>query len=60
MKITIDEDSSIDISEDSSKLVLSIKTKKDDKTTVLITAKLNAEHLNKLITSLVSLKPMVE
>lgn len=60
MKIIIDNTSYLEVTEDNSKLFLTLKTKKDDKTTVLVTAKLNSEQISKLVTALISLKPQVD
>jgi hypothetical protein len=61
MKLTIDQNSEIEVKTDhDQKLNLVFKTKKDSKTTLVLTAKLNSEQLDELITYLVSLKLKVK
>jgi len=61
LKIIVDKNSYIEIKADKNKkLNLIFKTKKDSKTTVVLTAKLNAEQLDQLIAKLVSLKTKVD
>jgi len=61
MKLEIDQNSYIEVKTDhDNKLNLIFKTKKDSKTTIVLTAKLDAEQLDELITYLVSSKPRVE
>lgn len=61
MKIEVDENSFIEIKiDEGKKLNLIFKTKKDSKTTLVLTAKLNSEQLDDLITYLVSSKLKVE
>lgn len=60
MKIKLDENNEILVSVDKDKkLMLSLKTKKD-KSHVLISAKLNKEQLDDLVTSIVALKLKVK
>lgn len=56
MKISLDEQNYIELNEEKEEVSLSIKTKKDKTTTVLITAKLNSDHLDKLIANLVAMR----
>lgn len=60
MKLKLEDDSLIEISTSDGKLILKFKTKKDERTTVIMSASLNAEQLNKLITGLVSSKLKVK
>lgn len=61
MKLEIDRDSYIEVKADyNQKLNLIFKTKKDEKTTLILTAKLDAEQLDELITYLVSSKLKVK
>lgn len=61
MKLEIDQNSYIEVKTDhDNKLNLIFKTKKDSKTTIVLTAKLDADQLDELITYLVSSKPRVE
>lgn len=60
MKIKLDENNEILVSIDKDKkLMLSFKTKKD-KSHILISAKLNKEQLDDLVTNIVSLKLKVK
>jgi hypothetical protein len=61
MKLEIDQNSYIEVKTDhDKKLNLIFKTKKDSKTTIVLTAKLDADQLDELITYLVSSKIRVE
>lgn len=60
MKLEIDQNSHIEVKADhDNKLNLIFRTKKDSKTTIVLTAKLDSEQLDELITYLVSLKTKV-
>ena len=61
MRIILDKDSYIDVKEDPIDAVvrLSIKTKTDNNTVVIITTVLTVEQINKLITALVTLKSKI-
>lgn len=61
MKIKLEDDSYIEVKTDEDqKLNLIFKTKKDEKTTLILNAKLNADQLNKLVAGLVSQKIKVK
>lgn len=60
MKLQIDQNSYIEIKTDKDhKLNLIFKVKKDSKTTIVMTAKLNSEQLDDLIAYLVTSKTKV-
>ena len=61
MKVQLDGDDYIEVDADiDKKLNLVFKTKKDSKTTLIISAKLNGIQLNQLIAALVSQKLKVD
>ena len=56
MKISLDSDSYIEVYEKDKQIFLSIRTRKDENSFMLLTTKLNEDSIDNLITALVKLK----
>ena len=59
MKISLDDDSYIELSEKNKEVFLSIRTKKDQNSFILLTTKLDEDSIDNLITALVRLKSRI-
>ena len=60
MKIPLDEDSYIEIYEKNRSIFLSIRTKRDDSSFILLTTKLDGDAVDEVITTLVGLKSKID
>lgn len=60
MKIFIDQNSYIETSKNKQFAKLSIKTKKNNDTSIIVTADLDEDKLDKLISELVSLRTKIQ
>lgn len=60
MKIFIDQNSYLEVSVNNEDVKLSIKTKKDDNTSIIISANLNEDRLDKLISELILLRTKIQ
>lgn len=60
MKIFIDQNSYIEVNINELDVKLSIKTKKDDNTSIIISTILDEEKLDKLISELVALRSKIQ
>ena len=56
MKIFIDQNSYLDVGNNDGYIKLSIKTKKNDNTSIIVTADLDEDKLDRLISELVALR----
>ena len=59
MKIVLDEESYVEIYEKNKSIFLSIRTKRDDSSFILLTTKLDNESVDEIITALVGLKSKI-
>ncbi len=59
MKIVLDEESYVEIYEKNKSIFLSIRTKRDDSSFILLTTKLDNDSVDEIITTLVGLKSKI-
>ena len=60
MKISLDDNSYIEIYEKNKSVFLSIRTKRDDSSFILLTTKLDNDSIDQVITALIALKSKVD